>query len=70
MAAWCHAQGPRPAVEEGVDLTDPVPVFVTYLTVEATADGIMFRPDPYGRDPAVLTRYFAEERRLAAARQR
>jgi L,D-transpeptidase YcbB len=63
-------KGRDPAVEERVDLTDPVPVFVTYLTVEATADGIMFRPDPYGRDPAVLTRYFAEERQLAAARRR
>ena len=73
LAAWLLGAMPKgrdPAVEERVDLTDPVPVFVTYLTVEATADGIMFRPDPYGRDPAVLTRYFAEERQLAAARQR
>jgi len=30
----------------------------------------MFRADPYGRDPAVLSRYFAEERQLAAARRR
>ena len=69
LAAWLFGAMPRgrdPAVEERVDLTDPVPVFVTYLTVEATVDGIMFRPDPYGRDPAVLTRYFAEERQLAA----
>jgi len=52
-----------------VELPEPVPVFVTYLTVEATSDGIMFRPDPYGRDPAVLARYFAEETKLRAARQ-
>jgi hypothetical protein len=45
-------------------------VFVTYFTVEATAaNTILFRADPYGRDPAVLARYFAEESQLAAARQ-
>jgi murein L,D-transpeptidase YcbB/YkuD len=72
LAAWLFGTMPKgrdPDVEERIELAEPVPVFVTYLTVEATADGIMFRPDPYGRDPAVLARYFAEERQLAAARQ-
>jgi murein L,D-transpeptidase YcbB/YkuD len=72
LAAWLFGAMPKgrdPNVEERVDLPEPVPVFVTYFTVEATADGIMFRPDPYGRDPAVLARYFAEESQLAAARQ-
>jgi murein L,D-transpeptidase YcbB/YkuD len=69
LAAWLFGAMPKgrdPDVEERVDLPEPVPVFVTYLTVEATAEGIMFRADPYGRDPAVLTRYFAEERQLSA----
>jgi len=64
LAAWLFGAMPRgrdPDVEGRVDLPEPVPVFVTYLTVEATAEGIEFRPDPYGRDPAVLARYFAEE---------
>jgi murein L,D-transpeptidase YcbB/YkuD len=72
LAAWLFGTMPKgadPDVEERVELPEPVPVFVTYLTVEATADGIMFRADPYDRDPAVLARYFAEERQLAAARQ-
>lgn len=72
LAAWLFGAMPKgrdPDVEERVELPEPVPVFVTYLTAEATADGIMFRADPYGRDPAVLGRYFAEESRLAAARQ-
>jgi murein L,D-transpeptidase YcbB/YkuD len=72
LAAWLFGAMPKgrdPDVEERVELAEPVPVFVTYFTVEATADGIMFRADPYGRDPAVLARYFAEESRLAAARQ-
>jgi murein L,D-transpeptidase YcbB/YkuD len=73
LAAWLFGAMPKgrdPDVEERVELPEPVPVFVTYLTVEATTDGILFRPDPYGRDPAVLARFFAEERQLAAARQR
>jgi murein L,D-transpeptidase YcbB/YkuD len=72
LAAWLFGAMPRvrdPDVEERVELDEPVPVFVTYLTVEATADGVVFRADPYGRDPAVLARYFAEERQLEAARQ-
>jgi murein L,D-transpeptidase YcbB/YkuD len=69
LAAWLFGAMPRgrnPDVEERVDLRETVPVFVTYLTVEATADGIIFRPDRYGRDTAVLNRYFAEERQLTA----
>jgi murein L,D-transpeptidase YcbB/YkuD len=72
LAAWLFGAMPKgrdPDIEERVELPEPVPVFVTYLTVEATSDGIMFRPDPYGRDPAVLARYFAEETKLRAARQ-
>lgn len=70
LAAWLFGTMPKgrnPDVEERVELHDPVPVFITYLTVEATAEGVMFRADPYARDPAVLARYFAEERKLAAA---
>jgi murein L,D-transpeptidase YcbB/YkuD len=72
LAQWLFGAMPKgrnPDVEERVELPEPVPVFVTYFTVEATTDGIMFRADPYGRDPAVLARYFAEESRLAAASQ-
>jgi murein L,D-transpeptidase YcbB/YkuD len=72
LAAWLFGAMPKagnPDVEERVELRQPVPVFVTYFTVEATAEGIKFRADPYGRDPAVLARYFAEERQLAAARR-
>jgi len=72
LAAWLFGAMPKgrePDVEERVELREPLPVFVTYLTVEARADGVVFRADPYGRDPAVLARYFAEERQLAAAGQ-
>jgi len=73
LAAWLFGsmpEGRNPDVEERVELREPVPVFVTYLTVEARADGIVFRADPYERDPAVLARYFAAEGKLAAVTQR
>jgi L,D-transpeptidase YcbB len=72
LAAWLFGAMPKgrdPNVEERIGLEDPVPVFVTYLTAEANADGVLFRADPYGRDPAVLARYFHEETQLAAAGQ-
>ncbi|HEV2596425.1 MAG TPA: L,D-transpeptidase family protein [Sphingomicrobium sp.] len=73
LAAWLFGAMPKgrdPDVEERAELREPVPVFITYLTVQATADGVEFRADPYARDPAVLARYFAEEGKLAAAPQR
>ena len=69
LATWLfgklpHAQG---ATEENVDLPDPVPVYVTYLTAEAGPDGPKFRRDPYNRDPALLARYFDEGKQQVAA---
>ena len=72
LAAWLFGAMPKgsdPKVEERVELRDAVPVFVTYLTAEAKADGVVFRADPYGRDAAVLARFFREETQLAAAGQ-
>lgn len=43
-----------------VDMPSPVPVFITYLTVSATPQGVAFRPDPYKRDAAVIARYFGQ----------
>jgi murein L,D-transpeptidase YcbB/YkuD len=53
-----------PSVETRVDLPEPVAVFLTYLTAAASDDGVVFRPDPYERDTAVLERYFGAERLL------
>jgi murein L,D-transpeptidase YcbB/YkuD len=73
LAVWLFGsmpEGRNPDVEERVELREPVPVFVTYLTVETSADGIVFRADPYERDPAVLARYFVAEAKLAAVTKR
>jgi murein L,D-transpeptidase YcbB/YkuD len=61
LAAWLFGSMPRgkdPDAEEDVELADPVPVYITYLTVGASEQGLVFRNDPYARDPAVLARYF------------
>ena len=49
--------GRDPKVEEEVDLPRPVPVYMTYLTVQPTASGVQFLPDHYGRDAHLMERY-------------
>ena len=55
MAA-CPSGG-DPKVEEEVNLPQPVPVYMTYLTAAATADGVVFLADHYGRDAHLMERY-------------
>jgi len=50
-------QGRNPKVEEEIDLPAPVPVYITYLTAQPTANGIQFMPDHYGRDQHLMERY-------------
>ena len=61
FASWLFdgyvPKGKDPKVEEEVDLPRPVPVYMTYLTVAPSADGVVFRPDPYGRDAHLMERY-------------
>ena len=71
LAEWLYGyvpEGSNPKVEENVDLADPVPVYMTYLTAEATAEGPKFRADPYDRDPALLARMFPADERMAELR--
>ena len=50
-------QGRNPKVEEHVDLPKPIPVYITYLTVQPTADGVQFLEDHYGRDAHLMQRF-------------
>jgi murein L,D-transpeptidase YcbB/YkuD len=44
-----------PAPEQNVDLPEPVPVYITYLTaVPKAGGGALFRPDVYRRDARML----------------
>jgi murein L,D-transpeptidase YcbB/YkuD len=48
--------------EQRVDLPEPVPVYITYLTaVPKIGGGVVFRRDAYRRDAALLARL--EDRR-------
>jgi murein L,D-transpeptidase YcbB/YkuD len=65
FANWLMGGLPKaadPDRPQRVDLQQPVPVYITYLTAAATAQGVAFRADPYRRDAAVIARYFGEER--------
>jgi murein L,D-transpeptidase YcbB/YkuD len=68
LAKWLFGHMPRgsnPDAEEDVKLDKPMPVYITYMTAGASRAGISFRKDPYGRDAALLARYFGPSRELA-----
>ena len=68
LAKWLFGRMPKgsdPNVEEDVALEKPVPVYITYLTASATADGVVFRKDRYDRDAALLARYFGSSGQIA-----
>jgi murein L,D-transpeptidase YcbB/YkuD len=50
-------RGDDPKVEKEVDLPRQVPVYMTYLTVQPSADGVRFLADPYGRDAHLIERF-------------
>ncbi|MEO6582063.1 MAG: L,D-transpeptidase family protein, partial [Sphingomicrobium sp.] len=69
LGAWMMGGLPQtadPDRPQRVDLPDPMPVYVTYLTVAASPQGIVFRADPYRRDPAIIARYFGQRDQVAA----
>ncbi|HVL78760.1 MAG TPA: L,D-transpeptidase family protein [Sphingomicrobium sp.] len=71
LARWLFGYVPKGrtrTVEENVDLPEPVPVYMTYLTAGVTAKGVQFRSDPYGKDQALLARYSAPKGNIAAIR--
>ncbi len=68
LAKWVFGDMPKgsnPDAEEDIQLEKPVPVYITYLTADASSKGAQFRKDPYGRDAALLAR-FGPPKELAA----
>jgi murein L,D-transpeptidase YcbB/YkuD len=45
-----------------------VPVYITYFTAAPSGDGVVFRPDRYGRDEKLLARVIldADNQQVAA----
>jgi murein L,D-transpeptidase YcbB/YkuD len=61
---------PSGAAEQRVDLPEPVPVYITYLTALPTGKGrIAFQQDVYGRDAALLARLESEPRSSSPRRR-
>ena len=68
FASWVFGSVPqgRSGREEAVNVPEPVPVFMTYLTVSQRGNGIQFRPDPYGFDDMAIQQMFGRSRELAS----
>jgi murein L,D-transpeptidase YcbB/YkuD len=57
LARWLFGSTPRPdsaAPEQNVDLPEPVPVYITYLTARPENGQITFHNDIYGRDRQLM----------------
>ena len=50
-----------------MELPRPVPIYLTYLTVETTGNGVIFRPDPYGFDALAMPQMFGPAMQIASA---
>jgi murein L,D-transpeptidase YcbB/YkuD len=65
LAAWLFGgKAPQPrgaAPEQEIDLPEPVPVYLTYMTVlPARGGGLVFEDDPYRRDRTALAALAAQ----------
>ena len=69
FARWVFGYVPQGTTgrEQAFPLPRPVPVYMTYLTVEPTGSGVMFRPDPYGFDALAMPQMFGSQAQLASA---
>jgi murein L,D-transpeptidase YcbB/YkuD len=71
LARWLYRGAPPSpngsAPEQNVDLPEPVPVYITYLTVLPGAkSGLTFQPDSYAREGALRSGAMRTAERKAA----
>ncbi len=60
LARWVFGEVPTassPDAEQRVDLKEPIPVYITYMTAGLSGSQLAFRGDAYGRDRALLARF-------------
>lgn len=71
LEKWVFGKPPKPTgqADERVDVPDPVPVYITYFTVAAGPNGVIFRPDRYNRDEKLLSRVKLDDDKLNVAAQ-
>ena len=69
FATWVFGRMPQLTgqPEQTIPLPKPVPIYMTYLTVAASPNGVVFRPDPYGLDALAMPQMFGGVSRVASA---
>ena len=69
FASWVFGRVPQPTSdrEQRIELPRPVPIYMTYLTVAASGNGVTFRPDPYGFDALAMPQMFGPNLAMASA---
>jgi len=69
FASWVFGNVPQATsqYEQRFELPRPVPIYMTYLTVAPNANGVIFRPDPYGLDALAMPQMFGAPSRIASA---
>ena len=69
FATWVFGDVPEAASprEQRFELPRPVPVYMTYLTVAPSANGVIFRRDPYGLDTLAMPQMFGGQSTMASA---
>ncbi|HEU0310234.1 MAG TPA: L,D-transpeptidase family protein [Sphingomicrobium sp.] len=69
FATWVFGRAPQPtsAPEQRIELPRPVPIYMTYLTVQPVGNGVRFRPDPYGFDALAMPQMFGASQIAAGA---
>ena len=65
FASWVGVPADAPGLEQRINLPRPVPIYLTYLTVDASAGGVRFRPDPYGFDTLAMPQMFGPAMKMA-----
>jgi murein L,D-transpeptidase YcbB/YkuD len=71
LARWIVGAMPRPThpdQEDHLQLYEPMPVYITYLTASPDGGPTLFRPDRYSRDAKVLSRFAGDEAKMRDAR--
>jgi murein L,D-transpeptidase YcbB/YkuD len=66
FARWLYGKplvAPSKAAEQKVDMPEPVPVYITYLTAMPEAGRVAYRTDTYRRDQARLASLWGEQGR-------
>jgi L,D-transpeptidase YcbB len=70
FATWVFGYVPAASQpEQVINLPRPTPVYMTYLTVAPSPNGVVFRPDPYGWDAVAMPQMFGPSRTASVSNE-